>query len=623
MYIRKYFRLLLPAVFGLILLAGIASAQEWQIHKVTRGENLTLIAQRYDVTVEELRTWNELKSDRLAIGQQLRIPVQDREWYVVREGDNLSDIAQKFDTTVTMLRQLNGLTGSRIYPKQRLRIVPEPVEEATYVVGSGDTLSGISQRFDISVSQLKRINGLDSDRIYVGQQLRLRETDMTSHIVERGDALWEIARTYGMKVRELREVNRLSSDRIYPGQVLKVIAPSGETPSAEPAKPRLTTYLVEQGDNLIEIARLHQMSLLELRKLNSLSGSLIHPGQQLKVRPLLGTHADNGGYIGSLDWNNLKVTVPNVERIQTPNGPYFYERPKAGSQTSSNYGEESRISPQVSYNHARKLFDVFEQQVETMGKLDNRLASWHFVLDPGHGGIDPGAIVMAKDADGNRYYIVEDEYVYDMTLRVYALLKAHGAAVTLTLLAPNHLLRDNSPVLSTFVNDHNEVLNDSDWNRKNTPSAWPKGDSKYLRKRIEIAEQAVRGTSPDRQVFLSFHADNDETVGNAVTLFYHQNSRSTDRTSRDFANKLLPAMGAGARTKGRNLGVLRNNSIRYKLLVEMRNLAFDEHIWAIRYEQRRQRDAEKVVEALLSVLGGTSVNTAELSLEADTDSVAP
>ncbi len=54
------------------------------------------------------------------------------------------------------------------------------------------------------------------------------------------------------------------------------------------------------------------------------------------------------------------------------------------------------------------------------------------VLDPGHGGIDPGAIVEAKDDAGASYFIVEDEYVYDLALRVYVLLRRHGATVTLT-----------------------------------------------------------------------------------------------------------------------------------------------------------------------------------------------
>jgi LysM repeat protein len=610
MHIKRCIRLLLPVVIESIFLTGALSAQEWHIHTITRGENLTVIARRYNVTVDQLQTWNNLTSDRIFIGQELRIQQQDGEWYVVQKGDNLSVIARRFDTTVSDLQQLNQLRGSRIYPGQRLRIAPSPTDEAVYVVRSGDTLSEISQSLNISISQLKRINGLDDDRIYVGQQLRLREADMSSHLVERGDALWEIAKTYGMKVNELKDINNLTSDRIYPGQVLKLIAPTAAAPGESPTPLPLATYVVKRGDNLTEIARLHQMGLRELRDLNNLRGSLIHPDQQLKVRPLLGTHSGDGGYIGSLDWEKLKITVQGVKKIQTANGPYFYDKPNADSQPNRNYGEDSSISPHIAYTHARKLFDEFQQKVEVMGRLDDRLAGWHFVLDPGHGGIDPGTIVTAMDADGNRFYVVEDEYVYDMTLRIYALLKAHGADATLTLLAPNHLLRSNSPVLNTFVNDHNEILNDPAWNRHNRPGTWPKGNQQYLQKRIEIAEQAVKGTPADRQVFLSFHADNDELAGNAVTLFYHQNRRSTDHTSQDFARRLLPAMGAGSRAKGRNLGVLRDNPIRYKLLVEMRNLAFDEHIWAIRYEQRRQRDAEKVVEALLSVLGEKNVNTA-------------
>ncbi len=90
--------------------------------------------------------------------------------------------------------------------------------------------------------------------------------------------------------------------------------------------------------------------------------------------------------------------------------------------------------------------------------------------------------------------------------------------------------------------------------------------------------------------------------GEVVSLFYFKNRHRTDTVSRNFARKLLPAMGAGARATGKDLGVLRNNPARYKLLVEMRNLAYQDHIWAIRYEELRQRDAEKVVQALLEAV---------------------
>ncbi len=582
-------------LLGLCALPVNAPAQEWRTHVVARGENLTEIAERYGVTVRELMNWNELDDDRLLVGQNLLLPDHDREWHVVRRGDNLSKIAERFDVTVTQLKRLNHLRGSRIVPGQKLRLRAADGETAVTVVRRGDTLSRIAGRHGTSVSALKRINDLKNDRIFVGQKLRLREVDRSVHIVERGDALWEIAEAYGLTVARLKDLNGLTSDRIYPGQELEL---NGE------ATPASATYTVRRGDNLNEIARLHQMSLRELRDLNGIRGSLIHPGQSLHVRPLLGsgTVPSEVPTTQTFDWENLLVAVSGVHRLETGNGPYYYEGPRANHQHSKTYKEESSISPLVSYRHARKLLERFDAVLNTAEPLSNRLDGWHFVLDPGHGGIDPGAIVAGKDAQGDRFYIVEDEVVYDIALRVYVLLKLHGAKVTLTLISPNHLLRGNAPVSSTFVHDRNEVFNSLAWNRANKPATWPKGGQKYLNARIDIAKTAFKNAPGNRQVFLSFHADNDPPTGNAVTLFYYQSSRRTDTVSRDFARKLLPAMGAGARIKGRALGVLRHNPTRYKLLVEMRNLAFDDHIWAVRYEQLRQRDAQKVVKALLDAL---------------------
>ncbi len=579
----------------LVLCSASALADEWRTHVVKRGEHLTMIADKYGVTVRELMNWNELDDDKLLVGQKLLLPDGERVWYTVRRGDSLGAIAARFGLTLDRLRAMNDLRGSRIYPGQKLRLQEEDRDTAVHVVRRGDTLSRIAGRYGTSVRDLKRINDLSGDRIYVGQKLRLREVARTVHVVERGDALWEIAEAYGLSVARLKTLNGLEGDRIYPGQELKL---DGD------AAPALAVYTVRRGDNLTEIARLHQMSLRELRDLNGLRGSLIHPGQSLQVRPLLGAAAPVAGRqpTRAFDWEALQVAVSGVHRVDTGNGPYYYEGPRADRQRSKTYMEESSISPLVSYRHARKLLDRFDEVLGGMTPLSDRLAGWHFVLDPGHGGIDPGAIVAGKDAEGERFYIVEDEVVYDIALRVYALLKLHGARVTLTLISPNHLLRGNTPVTRTFVHDRNEVFNSHAWNKRNRPKTWPKGGQTYLNARVDIAKNALSNAPRDKQVFLSFHADNDARSGNAVSLFYYQSSRRTDTVSRDFARKLLPAMGAGARARGKALGVLRNNPTRYKLLVEMRNLAFDDHIWAVRYEQLRQRDAQKVVKALLDAL---------------------
>jgi len=576
-------------------------AQEWQTHVVRRGENLTVIADKYGATVQDIRDWNDLRSDELAIGQHLRIPEPDTEWYVVRRGDSLSEIAEAHDVSLSFLRSLNHLRGNTIYPGQRLRVRPSPRDEAVHVVQSGDSLSRIAERYGVTVAHLREINDLSGSTIYPGQKLRLREAAPSVHIVERGDALWEIAEAYGLSLSHLKEINGLTSDRIYPGQELRL---NGAT------APRIATYVVKPGDNLNEIARLHQMSLRELRQLNGISGSLIQPGQKLKVRPLLGgapVPGDAGtalGNLADLDLDSLLPRVPGVARLQTGNGPYYYQAPHAKAQKSRGYFEKATISPAQCYRHGRELIDRFDAELDKQPPLSRRLAGWTIVLDPGHGGIDPGTIVSAKDAAGKRYYVVEDEYVYDLALRVYALLRLHGADVTMTLLSPDHLLRRNTTQAQTFVHERNEVFNDKAWNRRNREDTHPMGRQKYLDERKTIAKRAYRGKDQRRTIFLSFHADNDPESGGVFTLFHFQNRHGTDTVSRAFARGMLPAMGAGARTRGRNLGVLRGNPARYKLLVEMRNLAFADHIWAIRYDEIRQRDAEKVVKALLETVDG-------------------
>ena len=136
-----------------------------------------------------------------------------------------------------------------------------------------------------------------------------------------------------------------------------------------------------------------------------------------------------------------------------------------------------------------------------MGRLSSQLEGWHIVLDPGHGGLDPGAVVSTRDGNGNRLYVVEDEYVFDIALRVYVLVRLHGGRATMTLLSPNHLIRQNDPPTQTFVNEKNEVYNLAAYNQTNKLSAWPRGSN--LSTRVRIARQAF-ANAPRGPAHLSF-----------------------------------------------------------------------------------------------------------------------
>jgi len=568
---------------------------------VRSGDTLSEIAAQCRVPLSTLRRLNGINRDRIYPGQELKLAVSPEKEeapgesfeYVVQKGDSISAIARRFDTAVGLLRQLNRLKGDRIFPGQRLQLRPSSLDEAVHIVRSGDTLSSIAHKYQTTVSDLAALNDIEDSRIFVGQELRLKATGAHIHIVERGDALWEIADAYGMSVRELKRLNGLSSDRIYPGQELQ-LSPKQAVPYA--------VYTVKAGDYLGRIARLHQMSVSELRNLNSMRGYVIHPGEKLKVNPILRSERDRLK-LREIDWDSLVHVSCNLNRISDGSGPYYAHGPQAQQQLHADYFEGPRLSPWKTYLQARTLFSAFDQKIDRLGCLSQRLKGWHIVLDPGHGGLDPGAVVENLDGNGDKVYVVEHEYVYDIALRMYVLLRLHGATVTMTVLSPNHLIRGSDPPTRTFVNEKNEVYNSEAYNRGNRAANWPRGGRNgNLSFRVNIAAGAFRKTPRLRRMFLSIHADIDHRSPEAPLVIYYKSrsGRYEDTPSRNFAQSVLTALGAGAYARGQNLGVLRNNPAAVKVVFEIRNLAYTDHAWALRFEELRQRDAEKIVRGVLN-----------------------
>ncbi len=562
---------------------------------VRKGDTVSKIALKNKIKLQNLKKWNSLLNDELIHpGQQLRLtpPISKNRisnpkiipsnYYVVKKDDTLYKISRDFNISLDLLIQINKLKNESIKPDQKLLIRPTNLHEAVHVVSAGETLSEIAEFYQLDLTFLRNLNDLRGDKILIGKKLRLRSASKDIHLVERGDALWEIARAYGISVDILRDLNNLNSDRIYPGQELKLI----------PDTKKYAMYTVQPGDNLGEIARLHQMSLAELRKLNKLTSSLIYPGEKLKVRPLRWLE------LSEIDWNSLGINHSNT--FDTKNGPYYGNRPESSHQKSKKYYENHPYSPYATYITAKALWGKFQKKINSLGKLSSTLEGWHIVLDPGHGGLDPGAIAKTIDGNNTTLFVTEDEYVYDIALRVYVLLTLHGGNVTMTVLSPNHLIRSNDPPTATFVNEKNEVYNSPDHNRSDTNRDWPRGGN--LSTRVRIAKKAFKETPKGKRIFLSFHADIDHNAPEAPLVLYYESrsGKRIDRRSKNFAEGLLNIFGAGARARGQGLGVLRDNPADVKVLLELRNMAYRDHVWALRFEQLRQRDAEKVVKGLLS-----------------------
>jgi len=202
-------------------------------HIVQRGDTLWSIAQRYNTTVDAIKILNNLTSNILQIGQRLQIPSGSvvpgaGNNYVVRAGDTLWSIANRFNTTVTNLRRLNNLTSDVLQVGQLLQIPSDDDISIgnVYTVKRGDSLWSIAQQFDTTVDAIKTLNNLTSNLISIGQMLRIPSSTNagtgTEYIVKAGDTLWDIANRYSTTVDNIRRINNLTTDLLQIGQVLYI-----------------------------------------------------------------------------------------------------------------------------------------------------------------------------------------------------------------------------------------------------------------------------------------------------------------------------------------------------------------------------------------------------------------
>jgi len=105
-------------------------------------------------------------------------------------------------------------------------------------VKKGDTLWGISQKNDVPLKDLKGWNNLSTDMIYVGDKLTISSKEKTQeqYKVQKGDSLWKIAQKFNVSISNIKSWNNLNSDIIMIGSTLSVAGQSSAPVSSEPVQ---------------------------------------------------------------------------------------------------------------------------------------------------------------------------------------------------------------------------------------------------------------------------------------------------------------------------------------------------------------------------------------------------
>jgi membrane-bound lytic murein transglycosylase D len=177
-------------------------------------------------------------------------------------------------------------------PKRAADIPEWSSSKKTYVyhkVRKGETLSVIARKYRTSVQNIIQANNIRKKNfIQYGQKIKIPVAGGKApkslargapalhngkYVVRKGDSLWLVARNFNTTTKELCRLNNLSSTRLHVGQELKITKEKSQE-----------MYYVKNGDNPSQIARKHNMSLSHLLRINNLSiNCSIHPGQVLVV----------------------------------------------------------------------------------------------------------------------------------------------------------------------------------------------------------------------------------------------------------------------------------------------------------------------------------------------------
>ena len=246
------------------------SKSSYVYHTINRGENLGLIATQYGVSIAAIKEWNNLNNNKIVAGKKLKIYTDESY------APTSTDVASK------------NTKGSINY----------------YKVRKGDSLSGIASKYHVSVSELKKWNGLTSNNINAGQTLKLYSSESSGALVEStsppagnvsyhkiksGETIGGIAEMYKVSASSIKEWNNISGNKIIAGTTLKIYSDASPNIVSNNAtqKTELTSesinHQIQSGETIIGISESYGVSVEDIKRWNNLSSSKIVAGKTLII----------------------------------------------------------------------------------------------------------------------------------------------------------------------------------------------------------------------------------------------------------------------------------------------------------------------------------------------------
>jgi len=361
--------LLLLFIFSIPFYSFADNNVEFITHKVIKGDTLWSISKQYNISLELILAFNNIKNkDSLSIGQIVKIPqdnlsAADYALHIVKKGETLWTIARQYNLTMDSILTTNNITNPElIYIGQQIKIPsyknvtatpeknvtnkpvingnnsnnninpPKNAEPIIYTVKAGDNLWNISRKYGVSVEAIISVNNLkEKDLLSLGQKLEIpaigggisksnqkQEPTIVTYTVVKGDTLWSISRRYDVNMSTIISANNLKEiSRLSIGQKLKLPITNMDIAKAEgydqEAAAEEIIYYVKKGESLWSISREYNVKLESIIAANNIKdASRISAGQQLRIPNVPGARSNICNFIWPV---RGRITSPYGMRV--------------------------------------------------------------------------------------------------------------------------------------------------------------------------------------------------------------------------------------------------------------------------------------------------------------------
>lgn len=196
-----------------------------------------------------------------------------------------------------------------------------------YTVKKGDTLYSISKKRDVSVSELKDINNLESNFLYSGQKIYLKHSQNykgSYHVVRSGDTLYGISEKYNVKINDLKKINNLKTNTLYKGNKIylgKMVNKGNQNYSSSST----TTYKNNSKNSILKnfgqpLKKMQVNSSYGYRDHPVLGRRILHTGVDLKAPMNTIVYSSYSGVVTYAGWMNgygKMVIIDNGNNYET------------------------------------------------------------------------------------------------------------------------------------------------------------------------------------------------------------------------------------------------------------------------------------------------------------------